>query len=125
MNLSPHIHVSQDASWDGRISTSLLYRLVDLATRTLEAASPPEGHLARRYIPLLRGMIGTVASSRPQPLGPDANENTSNLPDEGSLPVQIQGNLGEDLWEMWQQAGLEPLNWPSLLEDICEQESEQ
>ena len=125
MNLSPHIHTSQDTSWDGNVSTSLLYRLVDLAVRTLEAASPPEGHLARRYIPLLRGMIGTIASSRPQPLNPNINQSDLNLPDDSNLPGQIQGSLGEDLWEMWQQAGLEPLNWPSLLEDICEQDSGQ
>lgn len=118
MNLAPHIHQAQDTSWDGDVSTSLLYRLVDLAARTLEAASPPEGHLARRYIPLLRGMIGTIVSSQSQPLNADFNSNAPNMPDDG----QIQGNIGEDLWEMWQQAGLEPLNWPSLLEDIPEEQ---
>lgn len=40
--------------------------------------------------------------------------------DANNLPEQLQTNLGEDLWDMWQQAGLEPINWPSLLDDIHE-----
>lgn len=28
-----------------------------------------------------------------------------------SMSEQLQTAMGEDLWEMWQQAGLEPINW--------------
>lgn len=33
-------------------------------------------------------------------------------------PEQLQNHLGEDLWEMWQQAGMEPMIWSNLLENI-------
>ncbi|KAL4874307.1 hypothetical protein BJY04DRAFT_226175 [Aspergillus karnatakaensis] len=122
-------------------SSSFLYRLVDVAARTLEAASPSEGHLARRYAPLLRGMTNLILSSATQaqtqtqtqtqsqpqahglglagtgPLDPqitNANANTNILPAD-----QLQSHhLGEDLWEMWQQAGLEPMIWSNLLDDL-------
>lgn len=87
---------------------------MDVAARTLEAASPPEGHLARRYVPLLRGMANMVVSDN----APQVNVDAAEPGDAGNLPEQPQSNLGEDLWDMWQQAGLEPINWPSLLDDI-------
>lgn len=33
---------------------------------------------------------------------------------------QLQSNLGGDLWEMWQQAGLEPIIWPGPLDGAYE-----
>jgi hypothetical protein len=36
----------------------------------------------------------------------------------GMQAGSMQNNLGEDLWEMWQQAGLEPMIWPSLFDDL-------
>lgn len=33
-------------------------------------------------------------------------------------PEQLQSHLGEDLWEMWHQAGLEPMVWSNLLDTI-------
>lgn len=36
------------------------------------------------------------------------------------VPDQLHNNLGEDLWEMWQQAGLEPIIWPNLMDDLEE-----
>ena len=119
-------------------SSSLLYRLVNLAARTLEAASPPQGHLARRYVPLLRGMADIVASHDPQifsSLNNNNNNNNNNNP-RGAGPsaaperaaegvgggdsgvniaeTQMYNNLEEDIWGMWRQAGLEPINWPSF-----------
>ncbi|KAL4869400.1 hypothetical protein BDV12DRAFT_185276 [Aspergillus spectabilis] len=94
-------------------SASFLFRLVDVAARTLEAASPSEGHLARRYAPLLRGMTNLILSSNTQ--------TQSQTHDTDVLPTtaQLQSHhLGEDLWEMWQQAGLEPMIWSNLLDDI-------
>lgn len=117
MNLQRHVqHESQTV--DGDASTSLLFRLVDVAARTLEEASPPEGHLARRYVPLLRGMTGIILSGKSQPNNTSTAADTQPL-DLNGLPDQSQ-NLGEDLWEMWQQAGLESLVWPGFLDDVYE-----
>lgn len=33
-------------------------------------------------------------------------------------PEQLHNNLGGDLWEMWQQAGLEPIVWPGPLDGV-------
>lgn len=108
-----------DESLSENASTSLLFRLIDVAARTLEAASPPEGHLARRYVPLLRGMADIISSGETQ-------TNNSNC-GHGSVVTsaldtseQLQSNLGGDLWEMWQQAGLEPIVWPGPLDNIYE-----
>ncbi|KAJ5247192.1 hypothetical protein N7468_002175 [Penicillium chermesinum] len=115
MNFRPHIQQAGD-SYDNEPSSSLLFRLVDLAARTLEAASPPTGHLARRYVPLLRGMTGIILSGNTQAR---ATENGhSAVVEHPSHPHEQQGNLGGDLWEMWQQAGLEPMPWPNVLDDI-------
>lgn len=99
---------------DQERSSSLLYRLVDLAARTLEAASPPEGHLARRYVPLLRGMADLILTDNAQPQG--MNVDTSAMTADANMSEQLQNNMGEDLWEMWQQAGLEPINWPQMVD---------
>lgn len=116
MNLRPYAQHSGEALGD-EASNSLLFRLVDLAARTLDAASPPIGHLARRYVPLLRGMTGLILSRNVQGQGVNggasaAMTETNNLP-----PEQLQNHLEGDLWEMWLQAGLEPMIWPSLLDD--------
>ncbi|KAL5360768.1 hypothetical protein BJX96DRAFT_184778 [Aspergillus floccosus] len=73
-----------------------------VAADTLEIASPPVGHPARRYVPLLRGMTNLILSGHMQPPR-----------DNGP-----SGATGEDLWEMWQQAGLEPMIWPSVLDRL-------
>lgn len=106
VNLNPYIHDALDQD----PSTSFLFRLVNVAARTLEAASPPQGHLARRYVPLLRGMADIVASGNAQSqnnVDKDANNLSEQLP-----------SLGEDLWDMWQQAGLEPINWLGLPDEL-------
>ncbi len=90
-------------------SSSLLYRLVDLAARTLEASSPPEGHLARRYVPLLRGMADLILTDSTQAQG--INSDSSAMTADVDMSEQLQNTIGEDLWELWQQAGLEPINW--------------
>lgn len=115
MNLRPHISQAGDAH-DDEPSSSLLFRLVDVAVRTLEASSPPTGHLARRYVPLLRGMIGIILTGNAQANHTTGSQSTV-IEHPNSLPEQ-HGNLGGDLWEMWQQAGLEPIPWPNLLDDI-------
>ncbi|CAI7599506.1 unnamed protein product [Penicillium pancosmium] len=115
-NLRPHIKQS-DGALSERASTSLLFRLVDVAARTLEAASPPEGHLARRYVPLLRGMAGIISSSETQ-IHSSNCDNMSMATGTLDPSEQLQSNLGGDLWEMWQQAGLEPIIWPGPLDGV-------
>ncbi|KAJ5618761.1 hypothetical protein N7510_002745 [Penicillium lagena] len=119
LNLRPHSQ-ERDEAVDDDTSRSLLFRLVDVAARTLEAASPSEGHLARRYVPLLRGMTGLLLSGNTQAQKMSSNSsnmmmNASNLPQE-----QMQNQLGGDLWDMWQQAGLGPMIWPNLADDLYE-----
>ncbi|KAJ5808997.1 hypothetical protein N7474_010266 [Penicillium riverlandense] len=116
LNLRPHIQQPVEALSD-EASSSLLFRLVDVATRTLEAASPPEGHLARRYFALLRGMANIILSGNAHMHAANADPGGMST-DVSHLPDSIQNNLGEDLWEMWQQAGLEATAWPSLLDDM-------
>jgi hypothetical protein len=65
-------------------------------------------------------MTGLILSGNAQAQNINANassvmQSTSNLPSE-----QTQNHLGEDLWEMWQQAGLGPMIWPNLLDDMYE-----
>ncbi|KAL5335167.1 hypothetical protein BJX70DRAFT_410728 [Aspergillus crustosus] len=144
LNVRPYTHEHQQHNGHGQAiaedpSASFLFRLVDVAARTLEAASPTEGHLARRYAPLLRGMTNLILSSttqthsqsRPQPhdlntnldgrLDPQITTDTNNiLSSTDHLQNQSHHNLEEDLWEMWQQAGLEPMIWSNsnILDDI-------
>ncbi len=87
----------------------MLYRLVDLAARTLEASSPPEGHLARRYVPLLRGMADLILTDNTQVQG--ISVDSSAVTADVNMSEQPQNTMGDDLWEMWHQAGLEPINW--------------
>ncbi|KAL3467845.1 hypothetical protein BJX64DRAFT_273822 [Aspergillus heterothallicus] len=125
LNLQPtQQHVNEPLIPQGmNPSRSLLFRLVDLAARTFEAASPPEGHLARRYAPLLRGMTSLIESSSTQ-LQAQAQphvqgmSNTNAVMPETNLGPDLQSHhLGDDLWEMWQQAGLEPMIWSNILDD--------
>ncbi|KAI5458318.1 hypothetical protein BGZ63DRAFT_61585 [Mariannaea sp. PMI_226] len=115
LNLRPHAQQPGDLPSQDP-SSSLLFRLVDVAARTLEAASPPEGHLARRYVPLLRGMADIILSdnTQPQPMNVETSAATT---DATNLQEQFPSHLGEDLWDMLQQAGLEPINWPNLMDD--------
>ncbi|KAL7940884.1 hypothetical protein V8C42DRAFT_336380 [Trichoderma barbatum] len=102
-------------------SSSLLFRLVDVAARTLEACSPPEGHLARRYVPLLRGLTDIILSDNLKSQYRNVDTGAATAADNNSiLPDQMHANLGEGLWDIWQQAGLEPINWSSLLDDMSE-----
>ncbi|KAL2862748.1 uncharacterized protein BJX67DRAFT_365692 [Aspergillus lucknowensis] len=123
LNLRPHSRQQSNEvplGGEAEPSTSLLFRLVDVAARTFEAASPPEGHLARRYAPLLRGMTGLILSGNMQAQAHGTNGDTgATMTDTSNLPPeQLQSHLGEDLWEMWQQAGLEPMIWSNLLDDL-------
>ncbi|KAK9852794.1 hypothetical protein MYU51_008045 [Penicillium brevicompactum] len=120
MDLRPHLQYSGE-NLNRQASHSLLFRLVDLAARTLDAASPPIGHLARRYVPLLNGMAGLVSAGNRQNAQFHAGGSDAGVAIAEANPVhtgQAQNALGDDLWEMWQEAGLEPMVWPSLLDEI-------
>lgn len=117
MDLQPHVQYSGE-NLNREASHSLLFRLVDLAARTLDAASPPIGHLARRYVPLLNGMAGLVSAGNAQFYGGDSDAGVAIAEANPVHTEQAQNALGEDLWEMWQEAGLEPMVWPSVLDEI-------
>lgn len=119
MNLRPTVQ-QPGGSLGEDVSSSLLFRLVDVAARTLEAASPPEGHLARRYVPLLRGMRDLILSGNTQAQNVNGNVSTV-MTDASNLPSwQMQNHLGENLWEMWQQAGLGPMVCPDFVDEMYE-----
>lgn len=109
----PHSYDGADCNEDASLTP--MYRLVELAARTLETASPPEGHLARRYVPLLRGMCGIILSGDTQRAAIDIE---CIGPGTDTLPDHLHTHLGEDLWGMWQQAGLEPVGWPNALNEM-------
>ncbi|ORY35312.1 hypothetical protein BCR39DRAFT_508725 [Naematelia encephala] len=115
LNLQTHSRQADDEMHDA--STSKLFRLVDLCVRTLEAASPCEGHLARRYVPLLRGMMSILQSGRTQ------TQNLSEIRNgvvTSLAPSKQAADLGEDLWSMWEEAGLETNVLPSMLDFLLE-----
>ncbi|RMZ75570.1 hypothetical protein DV737_g5240, partial [Chaetothyriales sp. CBS 132003] len=116
LNLRPHVQL-EDAALGEDASSSLLFRLVDVAARTLEAASPPEGHLARRYAPLLRGMTDIILSGNSQAQRTNGGS-SAVMTDVNNLPNQLQSSLEGDLWEMWQQTGLDATIWPSMFDDV-------
>lgn len=116
MNLRPRIEqIEEDRDEDP--TSCLLFRLVDVAARTLEATSCSEGHLARRYVPLLRKMTGIVITGNAQTERMNCDGGASVM-DANNIPEQLHSNLEEGLWEMWQQAGLDPIGWPSMFDDI-------
>lgn len=117
VNLHPHVQYLGD-NLNRVASDSLLFRLVDLAARTLHASSPSIGHLARRYVPLLHGMASLVLARNTQEHSGNSNTGVA-IADVDPIHIeQTQNNLGEDLWEMWQEAGLEPMAWPNVLDEM-------
>lgn len=88
---------------------SLLYRLVDLATRTLRACSPTRGHLTTRYIAFLDGMATIVAngaSSFPNLADGNQSVDFGNLGDlEGAPTDQVSD---QDWLNAWHGMGMEP-----------------
>lgn len=117
MNLEPPNDQNDEDTSDD-VASSLLFRLVDLAARTLEATSCPDAHLAQRYVPFLHRMTGIIISGNMQ--GQRTNYEGVAMLDSNDMPDQLHGNLEEGLWEMWQQAGLDPIGWPSMFDDMNE-----
>lgn len=115
MNLRPRVQ-RPDEGVSETASASLLFRLVDVATSTLAAAGPSEGHLAHRYVPLLRRMTDTILSGSIQPQRTNGSAGTAV---NNILPGQLQSNGEGDLWEIWQQAGLDPIFYSNLFDDMC------
>ncbi|KAL7419008.1 hypothetical protein Q5752_006693 [Cryptotrichosporon argae] len=117
-NLEPSTHEPT-----GDTSATRLFRLVDVAARTLEAASPPKGHLARRYVPLLRGMTGIIQSGKTPADAAAPGTATGTGAGAGAASGAAQqpvSNLEEDLWGMWQQTGLDASLWPNLLDGFVD-----
>lgn len=118
MNLRPRGQQPDEAIGE-EPSNSLLLCLVDVGARTLEAASPAEGHPARRYVPLLRGMTSIILSGNMHVQRANGGA-SAVVTDANNLPEQLQGNGEADLWEIWQQAGLDPIFYPSLFDATYE-----
>jgi hypothetical protein len=119
VNLLPRVQHPPDETLGEEASNSRLFRLVDVATRSIEMAGPPEGHFARRYVPLLHGMADIIQSGHTQAVLRTSGSTSAVMMDAINLPAQQQSNKELDLWEIWQQAGLDTF-WPSLFEDTYE-----
>jgi hypothetical protein len=87
-----------------------------VAARTLEAGSPSEGHLARRYVPILRRMAGIVLAGNMQAQRLNSDGNVV-VTDVNNQPEQLQNTGEAELWEIWQQAGLDSMFYPGLFDD--------
>lgn len=79
--------------------SSTLYRLVDLASRTLRQCAPARGHPASRYADFLAGMANIIAAG-------------SLSTQTGQAQAQDAIDAGGPLWDqdwlnLWQSSGLE------------------
>lgn len=77
--------------------SSPLYRLVDLAARTMKQCSPQKGHLTTRYIEFLYLMAERVAA---EPVTMLATQDLSGV--SATNPIWDQ-----DWLNLWQTSGLE------------------
>jgi hypothetical protein len=119
VNLHLRVQEPAEATVSETASTSPLFRLVDVAASTLAAASPPEGHLAHRYVPLLRRMTEIILSGGTQSQRTGGGGADAVVIDANNLTEHLQSNGEGDLWEIWQQAGLDPIFYSSLFDDTC------
>jgi hypothetical protein len=66
-------------------------------------------------------MAGLILSGNTQaePNYHGSNSNPSSMFTDANAfaPEQLHSHLGGDLWEMWQEAGLEPMIWSNLLDN--------
>ena len=93
---------------DVAISSSLLYRLVDLAARTLDRCAPSRGHLASRYAVFLRGMANMIQATAPTyPLA----DSMADMNGPSHLPSETNGEVyhswDQEWQDLWQNSGLD------------------
>lgn len=90
--------------------SSLLFQLVDLASRTLDQCAPSRGHLASRYTVFLRGMANMIEAAGPSayPVPNDVTNMTDGL---DSLLPEMNGDPSHswdrDWQDLWQNSGLD------------------
>ncbi len=89
--------------------SSTLYRLVDLASRTLTQCAPSRGHLAIRYAEFLRGLADGIAAG-PSHLEPPQPAHQGGLA-HGFQPLQNDLDLGNNVSLPWDG------NWLTLLQN--------
>lgn len=86
---------------------SILFRLVDLASQTLEQCAPAKGHLATRYAHFLRRLADGIASGSPRiPMA--AENNPSQLGPSSTLQIEGEHSTGGPIWDG---------NWLTLLQN--------
>jgi hypothetical protein len=79
--------------------SSTLYRLVDLASRTLRQCAPGQGHPASRYATFLAGMANIIA------VGSISGQTG---PAQAQDPIDAGGPMWDQDWlNVWQNSGLE------------------
>lgn len=87
---------SRDRSVPAQSST--LYRLVDLASRTLRQSGPSHGHPATRYADFLAGMADLITAGQVDGAGRSA----------GQPSLDIGNNIWDQDWlGLWQDSGLD------------------
>ena len=90
-------------------SGSLLYRLVDLAARTLRACSPTRGHLTTRYIAFLDGMATIVAKGASSLTNTAEGNQAVDFGDLGILEAAPTDQLFDQDWlNTWHNMDMEP-----------------
>ncbi|CAD6570665.1 MAG: hypothetical protein TREMPRED_005946 [Tremellales sp. Tagirdzhanova-0007] len=93
---------------DVAISSSLLFRLVDLASRTLDRCAPSRGHLASRYAVFLRGMANMLQATGPTF---SIQNSTADMSGPSNLPSETNGDVyhswDQDWQDLWQNSGLD------------------
>ena len=78
-----------------------LYRLVDLASRTLRQCAPSHGHPATRYADFLTGMTKIITA---EPMNAPGRSDTQATLDAGGFMRD------QDWLDLWQDSGLDQ-NW--------------
>jgi len=89
--------------------SSILFRLVDLASRTLKQCAPEKGHLAARYALFLRRLADGLASGPARmPVGPETNGQRPSENPGLQLETDGTGGNGGPIWDG---------NWLTLLQN--------
>ena len=84
----------------------MLFRLVDLASRTLEHCAPAKGHLATRYAQFLHRLADGIAGG-PSRVHMAPHEQRGQSGGDTSIQLDGDGMAGNAVWDG---------NWLSLLQ---------
>ena len=99
--MTGELHINGD-TWSLPSETCTLYRLVDLASRTLRQCAPVRGHPATRYADFLAGMTKIITTE---------SMLTGNQSSSDSDALAARGSMWDQDWvNLWQDSGLDQ-NW--------------